>query len=62
MTKFLTIEQILQINKKLILTFGGDSGVISKSALESAIFRMQSSFDGNNLYPTIFEKAAAAII
>ena len=44
-----------------IQAFGGKRGLRSKSLLESAIFRMQASFDGQDLYPTIFEKAAALL-
>lgn len=58
-TKYLTLEQIQLIHTDQINNYGGTHGVRDEAALESAISRPQSSFDSNELYPTIFEKAAA---
>src|SRR5581483_992810 len=38
---------------------GGSSGVLKLGALESALLQPQATFGGNDLYPGIFEKAAA---
>ncbi len=58
-TKFLTVKQVLDMHADCIHIFGGKKGIRSNNLLESAVFRMQASFDGQDLYPTIFEKAAA---
>ncbi len=58
-TIYLTLEQILVIHEDQIERYGGTSGLRNLSLLESATFRPQSTFDGNDLYTNPFEKAAA---
>lgn len=53
------IEDILQIHKDSILKYGGSDGVRDLLLLESAIARPFQTFDGQDLYISIFEKAAA---
>jgi death-on-curing protein len=53
------IEDILQVHKFSIDKYGGGNGIRDIGGLESAIARPFQTFGGNNLYPTIFEKAAA---
>lgn len=43
----------------MIKRFGGSFGVRDVGLLESACARPKASFDGKDLYKTIFEKAAA---
>lgn len=59
--KYLTSEQVLAIHDQLIKRFGGLFGIRDIPLLESAVARPQSSFDGEDLYPTIFDKAAALL-
>ncbi len=58
-TSYLTLEQILVIHEDQIERYGGISGLRNLELLESALFRPQSTFDGNDLYENIFEKAAS---
>jgi len=58
-TLFLTLEQILTIHTDQIERYGGSHGLRDLGLLESAVFRPASSFGGEDLYPTIFDKAAA---
>lgn len=58
-TSYLTLEQILVIHEDQIERYGGTSGLRSLELLESALFRPQSTFNGIDLYKSIFEKAAA---
>lgn len=58
MTIYLTLEQIIIIHEDQIVRYGGSSGLRDVSLLESAVFRPQSSFGGDDLYPTIFDKAS----
>ncbi|HSD98809.1 MAG TPA: type II toxin-antitoxin system death-on-curing family toxin [Patescibacteria group bacterium] len=59
--KYLTIEEVLFIHDRAIKRFGGSSGIRDIGLLHSALGRPQASFDGQDLYKTIFEKAAALI-
>ena len=47
------------IHDLLIEEFGGMKGIRSEELLDSAVSRMSASFDGKNLYKTVFEKTAA---
>jgi death-on-curing protein len=42
-----------------IREFGGTMGLRDKGLLESAAFQPQQSFGGEELYPTLFDKASA---
>ncbi len=60
-TIFLTLEQILVIHEDQIDRYGGSHGIRDLALLESAIFRPQSTFSNQELYLTIFDKAAALV-
>ncbi|MEM1326033.1 MAG: type II toxin-antitoxin system death-on-curing family toxin [Bacteroidota bacterium] len=49
----------LRIHSILIKQYGGSAGVRDLNSVESAINRPYSTFGGNDLYPTVIEKAAA---
>ncbi len=53
------IEDILELHRLSIKFYGGAEGVRDSGLLESAIGRPFQTFGGNDLYATIFEKAAA---
>lgn len=53
------LEDILHVYEFSIARFGGSNSIREVGGLESAIARPFQSFDGNDLYPTIFDKAAA---
>jgi death-on-curing protein len=57
----IVLEEVLIIHQILINSYGGGKGVRDKEALLSAIHRPYSTFEGNELYPTASEKAAAII-
>lgn len=56
---YLSTEQVLFIHDQQIKRFGGSSGIRDVGLIESALGRPQASFGGEDLYPTIFNKAAA---
>lgn len=58
-TIFLTLDEVLAIHHKEVEKFGGLHGLRDLNLLESAVHRSQSSFMGEDLYITIFDKAAA---
>ena len=59
--KYLTAEQVLFIHARLIAETGGEHGVLDIGLLQSAVARPQASFDGQDLYPGLFSKAAALL-
>ena len=56
---YLTAEQVLFIHARLISETGGAHGVRDLGLLQSAVARPQATFDGQDLYPDLFSKAAA---
>lgn len=56
---YLTSEQVLFIHSRLIDETGGMHGIRDLGLLESAVSRPQAVFGNEELYPTIFHKAAA---
>jgi death-on-curing protein len=59
MTRFLSAQQVLFIHARLIAEHGGETDMYSVGLLESAVARPQATFDGVDLYPDLFSKAAA---
>ncbi len=57
----ITIQEALEIHAILIERFGGTSGVRDQGLLEAALLRPFQTFDGNDLYPTVVDKAAAIL-
>ena len=59
--RYLTPEQVLFIHARLIAETGGEHGVRDLGLLQSAVSRPQAVFEGNELYPDIYHKAAALL-
>lgn len=59
MIRYLTLSEILELHRLIIELFGGIDGIRDKGGLESAIAQPRMTFDGDELYPTIAEKAVA---
>lgn len=58
---YLTVEQVLFLHARLIDATGGSHGVRDLGLLLSAIGRPQTGFEGQDLYPDLFLKAAALL-
>ncbi len=58
---YLTPQQVLAIHDQVIKRFGGSFGLRELDLLESAVARPLASYDGEDLYKTIFDKAAALL-
>ena len=56
---FLSVDDVLEIHRRVIDAFGGDPGLRDRGLLESAVAMPRSTFDGNELHPTLAQKAAA---
>ena len=59
--KYLTVKDVLLLHSVQIDEFGGSHGLRDLGLLESAVMRPQTTFDGNDLYKTIFDKGAALV-
>ena len=57
--RYLTVAEILEAYQRVMLQSGGLMGVRDFGALESAAAQPYMTFDGNELYPSLVEKAAA---
>jgi len=56
---YLSLEVVLEIHQRQLKEFGGADGIRNRSGLESAVENPKATFDGQDLYPTLFLKAAA---
>lgn len=54
----LTIEEIIGLHSRLIQKTGGTDGLRDRGLLESAVYSSQSSFNEEEVYPTVEEKSA----
>jgi death-on-curing protein len=56
---FLTVEDVLEVHRRVIEEFGGDRSLRDRGLLESAIAMPRSTFGGRELHADLAEKAAA---
>lgn len=59
--KYLSAKDVLLLHNIAIEKSGGSHGLRDLGLLESALARPQSTFGGEDLYPTIFLKAGALL-
>jgi death on curing protein len=59
MIRYLSLLEVLSLHCQIINQSGGASGVRDLGALESAVAQPLMTFGGEDLYPTIVDKAAA---
>ncbi len=57
--RYLTLNEVLELYRRIMEQSGGSIGIHSLGALESALAQPRMTFDGEELYPTIVEKASA---
>lgn len=55
----LSIEKVLFLHDQIVIAAGGKAGVRDFALLHSALERCKVTYAGEDLYPTLFEKAAA---
>lgn len=56
--RYFIVEELLLLHYKIIEDFGGSHGVRDEGRLAAAIAAPQQEVFGEELYPTIYEKAA----
>jgi death-on-curing protein len=57
--RYLTLHEVLEAHERILQQSGGGPGVLNLGALESALAQPHMTFDGQDLYPALVEKAAA---
>ena len=57
--RYLTLSEVLEVHRQVMAQSGGAEGLMHLSALESALAQPQMTFGGEDLYPTLVDKAAA---
>jgi death-on-curing protein len=57
--RYLTLGELLALHHQLIERYEGSAGIRSLEALEAALAQPRVTFGGENLNPTVIEKAAA---
>jgi death-on-curing protein len=57
--RFLTLIEVLELHRRVIEQSGGAFGIREVGLLESAIAQPRMTFGGEDLYPSLIEKAAA---
>lgn len=58
MIRYLTIIEVIDLHRQLLEKSKGAMTIRDLGALESAIAQPRMTFDGQDLYPTIIDKAA----
>lgn len=57
--KYLTVEEVVKIHAVAIELKGGSPEILDAGSVESAVEHVRQTFDGNLLYTTVEEVAAA---
>lgn len=57
--RYLTLNEVLELYRRVIEQSGGAMGIRDVGALESALAQPRMTFGGEELYPTMIEKASA---
>ncbi len=59
MTTYLNLDEVLAIHREMIDQFGGSDAILDLGKVESAVAQPQMTYGGEDLYPSLFEKASA---
>lgn len=57
--RYLTLNEVLELHGRIIEQSGGGAGIRDLNAVESALAQPRMTFGGEELYPTVVEKASA---
>jgi death-on-curing protein len=57
--RYLTLNEVLEVHRQVMAQSGGAEGLTHLPALESALAQPQMTFGGEDLHPTLVDKAAA---
>jgi death on curing protein len=56
-----SLDEVIYFHDQAIDKYGGSKGIRDFGGLDAALHRPLQTFDGEDLYPTIFHKAAAIL-
>lgn len=59
MIEYLTIDQVIELHDELLKKYGGLAGIRDKNLLCSAIEAPKAALFGLEMYPSVYQKAAA---
>ncbi|MEL6931180.1 MAG: type II toxin-antitoxin system death-on-curing family toxin [Cyanobacteria bacterium J06600_6] len=59
MIRYLTLEEVMSLHRQIFGRSGKTAGVRDMGSLESAVAQPSMTFGGEDLYPTLIDKAAA---
>ena len=59
MIRYLTLIEVLELHRRILEQSGGALSIRDMGLLESAIAQPRMTFGGEDLYPSLLEKAAA---
>jgi len=57
--RFLTLAEVLELYRRVVEATGGSPRIRDLAGLESALAQPRMTFEGDDLYPSLVEKAAA---
>jgi death-on-curing protein len=57
--RYLTLNEVLEIYRRIVAQSGGSFGIRDLHAVESSLAQPRATFGGEDLYPTVVEKASA---
>ena len=57
--RYLSIEEVVELHRRIILQSGGGVGLRDRGALEAAVWQPLQTFGGEDLYKGVIAKAAA---
>ncbi len=57
--RYLSVAEVIELHRRVVVQSGGSEGIRDRSGLYSAVGQPLQTFGGEDLYPTIVEKAAA---
>lgn len=57
--RHLTLGEVVELHRRVLLASGGAAGIRDIGLLESALAQPAATFDGTDLHPTLVDKAAA---
>jgi death on curing protein len=59
MIRYLTLIEVLDLHRRILEQSGGALGIRDMGLLESAVAQPRMTFGGEDLYPSLLDKAAA---
>jgi len=57
--RYISVEEVVELHRRVVQRTGGTLGIRDHGSLESSVMQPLQSFDDQELYPTLVEKAAA---